>query len=342
MYKRGNKLNKLKEYLINTLNGMAYGLFGSLLIGLILKQIGGLLHLDLLISFGQIAQYMMGAAIGIGVAYSVKSPLFGYCGSLISGIIGANSILIDGAKATLSIGEPMGAFIAALCAAEFAKFLYKKTNFDIILVPAGSIILGGVVGKLISPYISLLMNNLGNFINTVTGLHPFPMGIILAVIMGIILTLPISSAAIAISLGLSGLAGGASLVGCCSQMVGFAVSSYRENKMGGIVAQGLGTSMLQVPNIIRNPRIWIPPIITAAILGPISTVVLKMESNSIGAGMGTSGFVGQFGTIAAMGSDKSVWIKIIVLHFVLPAILSLIFSEIMRKKNWIKFGDMKI
>ncbi len=337
-----NILYKIRQYLIITLNGMAYGLFGSLLIGLILKQIGTLLHSDVLINFGQIAQYMMGASIGVGVAYSLEAPVFGYSAALISGSIGAGSITIINGDVSLSIGEPMGAFISSLIAVEVAKRIYQKTKFDIILVPASAIVAGGMVGLTISPLISIFMKNIGEIINNATGMHPLPMGIVVAVLMGMILTLPISSAAIAISLGISGLAGGASLVGCSSQMIGFAVSSYRENKMSGLVAQGVGTSMLQISNIIKNPLIWIPPTLTSAILGPLSTIVFKMQSNSIGAGMGTSGFVGQFGTIAAMGSGLSVWIKIACIHFILPAMLSFVFSEIMRKKGWIKFGDMQI
>jgi hypothetical protein len=189
------------------------------------------------------------------------------------------------------------------------------------------------------------MKALGQVINTATELQPIPMGIIVAVIMGIVLTLPISSAALAISLGLSGIAGGASLVGCCCNMIGFAAISYRENGFGGAIAQGLGTSMLQVPNIIKNPKIWIPPIIASAILGPVSTTLLKMESNSVGAGMGTSGLVGQFGAYAEMSDNVSTttfFIMVAAMHFILPAIISLVISEWMRKKNWIKFGDMKL
>lgn len=321
---------------------MALGLFGSLIIGLILKQLGAVIRWDNLMIYGKIAQLMMGPAIGVAVAYSVDAPILGRCGALVAGAIGAGTVQIAPEGINLVIGEPMGAFVAGLCAAEASKWVSGKTKIDIVLVPAVTILLGGLVGSFLSPGIALFMKGLGNVINTATALHPFPMGILVAIIMGMILTLPISSAALAISLGLSGLAAGASLVGCCAQMVGFAVSSYRENGFGGLLAQGLGTSMLQVPNIIKNPLIWIPPTLTAGILGPFSTTILKMESNSIGAGMGTSGFVGQFGTIAVMGTDPFVWGKILLFHFLLPGILSFFISEGMRKKGWIRYGDMEL
>ncbi len=336
----------IKEYLIKTLNGMALGLFGSLIIGLILKQIGDFTGLDQLVTYGRIAQYMMGPAIGAAVAYSVGASPLGIFASVVAGAIGAGTLKpTETGTFVASIGEPMGSFVAALCAAEFSKLISGKTKVDIVLVPALTIIVGGLVGTFVSPWIALLMRGLGELINTATVLHPIPMGIIVAMLMGMILTLPISSAALAISLGLSGLAAGASLVGCCAQMIGFAVISYRENGFGGFIAQGLGTSMLQVPNIIRNPYVWVPPTLAAGLIGPFATTVFKMESNSIGAGMGTSGLVGQFGTIAAM-SETTPMMELIakmgVLHFILPAIISLAISEFMRKRGMIKLGDMKL
>ena len=337
---------KTKNYLIKTLNGMALGLFSSLIIGLILKQIGELSHIDLLVKFGKIAQVMMGPAIGAAVANSVKASPLGIFASIVAGTIGAGSIsIVETGQMIVSIGEPMGAFVSALAAAEFSKLIAGKTKVDIVLVPAATILVGGIIGILISPVIASFMKGIGDVINTATELQPIPMGIIVAVIMGIVLTLPISSAALAISLGLSGIAGGASLVGCCCQMVGFAAISYRENGFGGAIAQGLGTSMLQVPNIIKNPKIWIPPIIASAILGPVSTTLLKMKSNSVGAGMGTSGLVGQFGAYAEMGtevSNISFFIMIGLMHFVFPVVLSLTISEWMRKKKWIQYGDLKL
>ncbi|MDN5351207.1 MAG: uncharacterized protein PWQ12_123 [Clostridiales bacterium] len=336
---------KIRSYLTKTLNGMALGLFASLIIGLILKQIGELTHLQMLVTFGQTAQVLMGPAIGAAVAYSVGASPLGIFASMVAGAVGAGSVASTDAGLIIKIGEPMGAFVSALVAAEFSKRIAGKTKVDIVLVPALTILVGGLVGVTLSPVISAIMSAIGAFINQATELQPIPMGIILAVVMGIILTLPISSAAIAISLGLSGIAGGASLVGCCCQMVGFAAISYRENGFGGAIAQGLGTSMLQVPNIIKNPKIWIPPIVASAILGPISTFVLGMQSNSVGAGMGTSGLVGQFGAYAAMGETMGTgtfFITIAIMHFILPAVLSLIVSEWMRKKGWIQLGDMKL
>ena len=337
---------KIRNYLTKTLNGMALGLFSSLIIGLILKQIGELTGIETLMNFGKFAQVLMGPAIGAAVAYSVKATPLGIFASMVAGAIGAGSIkFLETGQMAIVIGEPMGAFVSGLIAAEFSKLISGKTKVDIVLVPAATILVGGLVGISISPVIAQMMKALGQVINTATELQPIPMGVIVAVLMGIILTLPISSAALAISLGLSGIAGGASLVGCCCNMIGFAAISYRENGLGGAIAQGLGTSMLQVPNIIKNPKIWIPPIIASAILGPISTTLLKMESNSVGAGMGTSGLVGQFGAYAEMGSkvsSTSFFIMIAMMHFILPALISLVISEWMRKKEWIKLGDLKL
>ncbi|MCT4508567.1 MAG: PTS sugar transporter subunit IIC [Tepidibacter sp.] len=330
----------MREYLTKTLNGMALGLFSSLIIGLILKQIGDISGLDNIVLFGKIAQYMMGPAIGAGVAYSIGAPPLVIFASLITGAIGAGSVNIVDGVAALRIGDPVGAFIAALIAAEVGRLISGKTSIDIVLIPAIVIIIGGFVGVFIAPILSTMMRAIGSFINRATELKPIPMGIVISVTMGIILTLPISSAALSIALGLNGLAAGAALVGCCCQMIGFAVISYRENKIGGLISQGLGTSMLQVPNLIKNPLIWIPPIISSAILGPLATTVFHMKTNSIGAGMGTSGLVGQISTIAVMG--KSAMPSIIILHFVLPAIITLAISEIMRKKEYIKDGDMKL
>ena len=331
---------KIKDYFIKTLNGMALGLFSSLIIGLILKQLGEILNHQMLILFGKTAQLMMAPAIGVGVAYSLSCPPLVIFASVVTGIFGGGSIKFVDNSAVLSIGEPVGAFVSSLVACEVGKRINGKTKVDIVVVPAITIIAGAITGMFISPAVSTLMSTLGMIINTATTLQPILMGIVLSVIMGIILTLPISSAAISISLGLSGLAAGASLVGCCCNMIGFAVISYRENKIGGLISQGIGTSMIQIPNIIKNPKIWIPVIISSAILGPISTTVLKMECDSIGAGMGTSGLVGQVSTLTVMG--KQAMIPIIIMHFILPALISLIISEYMRKKGDIKYGDMKL
>lgn len=332
----------IRNYFVKVLNGMALGLFASLLIGLIIKQLGTLLNIEYMVTMGEVAQMLMGPAIGAAVAYSVDAPPLAIFASIVTGALGAGTISFQEGIAVMKIGEPVGAFVAALIGAEFAKVISGKTQVDIVLVPLSTILIGGIVGKYIGPPIAVFMGLIGNGINLATELQPIPMGIILSVSMGIILTLPISSAAVAISLGLSGLAAGASTVGCSTQMIGFAIASYKENGFGGFLAQGIGTSMLQVPNIVKNPRIWIPPIITSAILGPISTVLFKMESNKLGAGMGTSGFVGQFATIETMGGSGKTFIGIILLHFTLPAIITLAISKWMRRKEYIKDGDMKL
>lgn len=343
-YMTSNSDRSFKQYSIKVLNGMAYGLFASLIIGLIIKQIGTYAGIDRIARFGQSAQYLMGPAIGVGVAYAIGVSPLGMIASLVTGAIGAGTVVwsLSGAVTTtaLAIGEPVGALVAAMAGAEAARFIQGRTKVDIILVPFTVILIGGFVGVWIAPVVSAMMASIGSFINMLTGLYPFPMGLLLAVTMGIILTLPISSAAISISLGLSGLAAGASLVGCSCQMVGFAVASYRENGVSGLISQGIGTSMIQIPNIIRNWRIWIPAIFASAVLGPVSTVFMQMETNRVGAGMGTSGLVGQFATVEVMGTG-SLW-KIALMHFVLPGILALISSEFLRKKGWIAFGDMAL
>ena len=335
----------IKNYLIKTLNGMAQGLFASLIIGLILKQIGSVLEIQFLIELGQIAQYLMGPAIGAAVAHSVKASPLGIFSALVVGAIGAGTFQVESGLYTVTIGEPLGAFVAALIGAEASKLVAGKSKVDIIVVPLTTLLIGGLIGVFLSPYIASLMKGVGQIINTTTQLHPIPMGILVAILMGMILTLPISSAAIAISLGLSGVAAGASLIGCSTQMIGFAVISYKANGFGGFLAQGLGTSMLQVPNIIKKPVIWLPPIIASGILGPIGAALIKMESNAIGAGMGTSGLVGQFGTFAAMGSDYDTSVLVLLIgmmHFILPGILSFIIYAFMKKKQWIKSEDYQL
>ncbi|WP_130805462.1 PTS transporter subunit IIC [Senegalia massiliensis] len=330
----------MKNYIIKILNGMALGLFSSLIIGLILKQIGTLLELEILINMGSIAQFMMGPAIGAAVASSIGAPPLGIFASIITGAIGAGTFKVVDGTTLIIIGEPVGALVASYIGAEISKLVSGKTKVDIVLIPALTIISGGIAGIYVAPVISKFMTGIGTIINIATEQDPISMGILVSVLMGIMLTLPISSAAIAISLGLSGLAAGAATVGCSVQMIGFAVISFKENGIGGFIAQGFGTSMLQIPNIIKNPRIWIPPIIASAILGPISTVVFEMQNNKLGAGMGTSGLVGQFATLETMG--MSGMIGILVLHFILPSIITLIISSWMRKKGLIKINDMRI
>ncbi|NMB24879.1 MAG: PTS sugar transporter subunit IIC [Firmicutes bacterium] len=335
------KSNSILSYIANVLNSMALGLFASLIVGVIMEQIGTLMGATLVIRFGQFAKLLMGPAIGVAVAGGIKAPPLALYATAVAGAIGAGTVsLSPGSPALIHIGEPMGALIAALAGAEAGKRIAGKTKVDIILVPVTTILVGGLAGELVGPSVSLLMRTLGTIINEATMLHPIPMGIIVSVLMGMILTAPISSAAVAISLGLSGLAAGAATVGCSVQMIGFAVASYKENGVGGLLAQGLGTSMLQVPNIVRNPRIWIPPIIVSALLGPLATRVFHMENIPAGAGMGTSGLVGQIGTIAVMGTK--VWPQILLLHFILPAVLTYFCAMLLRHVGWIKDGDMKL
>lgn len=341
-----NKRFSIRQYLVDTLGTMALGLFSSLIVGLILDQIGSKLGLLFLVDLGRVAKLMMGPAIGIAVAAGRKAhPLVVYS-SAVTGALGAGSVVaLAGGGFGIRTGEPMGAFVAALVGVEIGKLITGKTKVDIVVLPSTVIITGGLVGRYVAPVVAQLMTAIGEIINTATVMSPIPMGIIVSTVMGIVLTLPISSAALAIALGLKGLAAGAATVGCCAQMVGFAVASYRENKTGGLIAQGLGTSMLQMPNIIRNPLIWIPATLASAIIGPLATTILPMANIPEGAGMGTSGLVGQFGTFAAMGATESpgsILFKILLLHIVLPAVLTLIISEWMRKQGYIKPGDMKL
>lgn len=328
--KRKNIEFSLKRYGIDALGAMALGLFASLIVGTILEVIGQQAGLAFLVDYGQRAKAMMGPAIGVAVAYGLGAPPLVLFASTVTGAAGAQ------------LGGPAGSFIAAVIGAEFGKAVSKETKVDIIVTPATTIILGVAAGVLVGPPIGAFMKWLGVVIMTATEMAPIPMGILVSVVMGMVLTLPISSAALAVMLELGGLAAGAATVGCATQMIGFAVSSYKENGVGGLISQGLGTSMLQVPNIVRNPLIWVPPTLASAILGPLATTVLPMENVPIGAGMGTSGLVGQFGTIEAMGLSAGVLMKIGLLHFLLPAVLTLVIAEFVRKQGWIKFGDMKL
>ena len=329
----------MKKYILKILNGMALGLFSSLIIGLILKQTGTLANIDFFISFGNIAQLFMGAAIGVGVAYSLEAKSLVLISAVVAGSLGAGSIRYIDGKALLQIGEPVGAFISSLVSVEIGNRIIGKTKVDIVIIPFIVIIIGGLVGNSVSPYIAEFMNGIGKIINFATEQQPVIMGIIIAVVMGIALTMPISSAAIGISLNLSGLAAGAAVVGCCCHMVGFAVSSYRENGFGGLISQGLGTSMIQISNIVKNPSVLIPPVLASAILGPLSTTLFMIKSNAIGSGMGTSGLVGILSTYDVMGKDSMPIIVIVCV--VLPAALTLVFSEYLRKKSIIKAADIK-
>lgn len=351
------KMKKLlKEIFIEGLSGMASGLFATLIIGTIIQQIGNLIPGsvgDYLFMMGKVAAALTGAGIGCGVAVKFKeSPLVilsaattGMMGAFASKIIG-KTVLVDGVMCFAGPGEPLGAFIAAIVGIYVGRLVSGKTKVDILVTPFSCIVTGSAVGLILGPPISAFMTWLGSVINWGTVQAPFLMGIIVSVLMGIILTLPISSAALGIILGLNGIAAGAATIGCCANMVGFAVASYRENKVNGLLAQGLGTSMLQIGNIVKKPIIWLPAIITSAILGPVSTMVFGMVNNPTGSGMGTAGLVGQinaYQTMVESGMSSGVVLfQIILMHFILPGILALIISDFMRKKNWIKDGDMRL
>ncbi len=346
----------LNHVFIDGLSGMALGLFATLIIGTIIQQIGNLIGGtvgDTLYLFGKAASVMTSAGIGIGVAYKFKEPVYVTLSAATAGMIGgyaskilAGTLIGEGGVVVLAgPGEPLGAFIAAIVGIELGHLVAGKTKIDLLVTPFVTIVTGSAVGLLVGPPITRFMTGLGAIINWGTEQQPFLMGIVVSVLMGMILTLPISSAALGIILNLSGLAAGAAVVGCCCNMVGFAVASYRENKIGGLLAQGVGTSMLQVPNIVRKPVIWLPAIISSAILGPVSTLVFHMTSNATGSGMGTAGLVGQIMTYQVMTETLPavvVLAEIALMHFLLPAAISLAVSEVMRKKAWIKFGDMKL
>jgi uncharacterized membrane protein len=309
---------------------MALGLFSSLIIGLIVRTAGQQLGIAFLTDMGQLAMSLMGPAIGVAVAYGLGAPRFVLFASVVTGAAGAQ------------LGGPAGSFAAALLGVEFGKLISQETKLDIIITPFVTIAVGYLVAVFIGPGINRAMLGLGDMIMWATVQQPFVMGILVATLMGLALTAPISSAAIAIMLGLEGVAAGAATVGCAAQMVGFAVASFRENGISGLVSQGLGTSMLQIGNIVKNPRILLPPTIAGMILAPFATVMFKMVNIPEGAGMGTSGLVGQIMTFSVMGFSWGTLAIVAMLHFVGPAVISLIVSEAMRKAGWIRFGDMKI
>lgn len=321
------------RYFIKAMGAMAQGLFASLIIGTIFNQLAKFPALSFLESFTEqigAQSPVIGSAIGVAIAYSLGAKPLVLFTSVVTGALG------------YALGGPIGAYLAAVIGAEVGRIIAGKTKLDIILTPAITIVSGGFVGIFVGPYINSFMLWLGNFINTATTMRPIPMGIIVSVVIGMALTAPISSAAICFTIGIDGIAAGAACVGCCCQMVGFAVASYRDNGFGGALSQGIGTSMLQFPNILKRPQIWLAPTLASAILGPVSTALLEMENTSAGAGMGTSGFVGQFGAFGAMGVSKDTVITILLMHFVLPALLTLAFDLIFRKLGWVKKGDMKI
>jgi len=318
----------IKTYAITALSYMALGLFASLIIGLIIRTAGEQLNIEMLITIGQTAMDLMGPAIGVAIAYGLKAPSLVLFSSAVAGAFGA------------ATGGPAGAYIAAVLATEFGKLISGSTKIDIIATPLVTIFVGYFAAEYIGVFINDGMLAFGELINWSVNQHPFIMGVLVASLMGLALTAPISSAAIAIMLGLDGLAAGAATVGCSAQMIGFAVSSYRENGVGGLIAQGIGTSMLQIANVVKNPFILLPPVIAGALLSPLSTMVFMMENTAEGAGMGTSGFVGQIFTFTSMGFSWEVMTYIVILHFAGPAVLAYFTSEFLRRKSLINQGDM--
>ncbi len=344
----------IKKYLnrlfIDGLSGMAYGLFSTLIIGTIICQIANIIGSNTvgtyLFAIGNIAKTLTGAGIGVGVACKLKSSPLTTVSAAVCGMIGAFPKLAAEAFVLGKPGEPLGAFIAAYIAIEIGAIVSGKTKVDIIVTPVCCVLSGAAAGFFVGPYISYAMVWIGNLVNVNVEKYPIFGGMAISVLMGVILTLPISSAAIGVSMGITGLAAGAATVGCCCNMVGFAVMSYRENKFGGLIAQGLGTSMLQVPNLVKKPILWIPPVLSSAILGPVSSALLKMVSSPVGSGMGSAGLVGQFASYESMVtsgfSPVIALIEIMVMHFLLPGALTLGIAEVMRKSNLIKHGDLRL
>lgn len=334
-----------KRYFIDAMGAMAQGLFASLLIGTIISTIGEQAHLDVLVTIGGFAKAVSGPAMAVAIAHSLKAPaLVVYCMAAVGWAANDQG----------GAGGPLAVFVIAIIATELGTLVSGKTKIDLLVTPLVAILSGGFLSILIAPPIGRVATWIGDIIMWATDLQPLLMGILVSVVVGIVLTLPISSAAICAALSLTGLAGGAAVAGCCAQMIGFAVTSYRENKVGGLVSQGLGTSMLQMGNIIRNPRIWIAPTLASAITGPIATCLFKLEMNGppIASGMGTCGLVGPIGVYTGWVNDVAAgvksaitpmdWIGLVLICFVLPAVLSLAIDAGVRKLGWVKLGDMKL
>lgn len=353
-------MNKyVKRYCIDAMSGMAQGLFSSLLIGTIIKTLGQqLLRLgdnpvfQFLVNAGNFAtdSHVVGAAMAVGIGFAMQVPAL-----VLFSLVAVGSA----ANVTGGAGGPLAVLIIAIVAAECGRLVSKKTKVDIIVTPAVTILAGALLTVLTAEYIGIAASSVGKFLVWTTKLHPFWMGILVSAVVGIALTLPISSAAICAAFGLTGLAGGAAVAGCCAQMVGFAIISFKENKWGGILSQGLGTSMLQMPNIIKNPKVWIPPTLASIITGPIATCLFKFEMNgaAVSSGMGTCGLVGQIGVITGWFEPSEVaighgavaisptmfdWLGLILICFVLPGLLSWAFGKILRKIGWIKDGDLAL
>lgn len=334
-----------KRYGIDALGAMAQGLFASLLIGTILATLGEQLGIELLVTIGGYAKSATGAAMAVAIGYALHCPP----------LVLFSLVAVGGAANTLGgAGGPLAVLFVTIFAAEFGKAVSKETKIDIIVTPFVTIMVGCILALAFAPAIGSAASAVGNAIMWATELQPFFMGIIISVVVGIALTLPISSAAICAALSLTGLAGGAAVAGCCANMIGFAVLSFRENKWGGLFAQGIGTSMLQMGNIVRNPKIWMPVILTSAITGPIATCIFKLQMNgaAVASGMGTCGLVGQIGVYTgwvndiAAGTKAAItafdWMGLIFISFLLPGVLAWAFGLFFRKIGWIKENDLKL
>ena len=328
------------RYGIDAMAAMAQGLFASLLIGTIIKTLGQQINVPFLVDAGTYAMGMAGPAMAVSIGYALHAPqlvLF----SLIA--VGAAANTLGGA------GGPLAVYLIAIAAAECGKLVSKETKVDILVTPAVTILVGAGLSALFAPAIGAAASAVGTLIMWATELQPLLMGIVVSVLVGVALTLPISSAAICAALSLTGLAGGAAVAGCCAQMIGFAVMSFKENGVGGLISQGLGTSMLQMPNIIKNPRVWIPPTLAAAVTGPLATCLFRLEMNgpAISSGMGTCGLVGQIGVYTGWVETGHLvtafdWAGLALICFILPAVLSTLFCTLLRRAGWIKDGDLKI
>lgn len=323
----------LKVYFVDALGSMAFGLFATLLVGTILNTFGNLFNIHFLSeTIWPLAKLATGPAIAVSIAYSLKAPRLILFSSCVVGL-GADKM-----------GGPMAVFVATLISVELSKIISGETKIDIVITPVVTVLVGIFVATLVGPFIHTIMISLGEIVMNATNKSPFIMGIIVSVIVGIVLTLPISSAALCVMISLSGIAGGAATIGCCCQMIGFAVISFKENGFQGLIAQGLGTSMLQMPNIMKNPKILLPPTIASIILAPISTIVFGLKNSPVGSGMGTCGLVGQISTFIEMKDENflKLFFVVLIMHFILPAIVSLIIYYPLKKIGWIKRGDLKL
>ena len=359
--KRKNIIISPRRYAIDAMSAMAQGLFASLLVGTILKAIGMIPGLEVIGQIGGYAQAVAGPAMGAAIAYGLNAPML---------VIFSSAAVGYAANTLGGAGGPFAVLLIAIVAVECGKAISKETKVDIVVTPLVTVLVGGLLSVLCAPYIGKAVGFLSQFIGWATEQQPFVMGLLVSVIIGIALTLPISSAAICAGLGLSGmvqlaadgsalalnyeglaLAGGAAIAGCCAQMVGFAVMSFRENGVGGLISQGIGTSMLQMPNIVKNPRVWIPPIVASAVTGPLATCVFGMRhySTAINSGMGTCGLLGPISMVLGWFGGEYPgtvgvidWVGLVLICFVLPAVISLLLGALLRKIGWIREGDLKL